>query len=98
MVAFGYPMLAEQASGPCAAVEFRVASAIGAGSGTDGGSVLASAMLRAMVSGSNGQLAAGLVKQGYPNLPPTLGCAVFYWQTLFNPNILNALHARRQNF
>ncbi len=92
LIGFGFPLLNEGASGPCSALEYRVAAAVPMGDGRKPEDALASAFMRAIVGASGGSLAAALVKQRYPNLPPALGCTVAYWQTEFDPSILASLH------
>ncbi len=96
LIAVGFPMINEDASGPCSALEYRVASAVPMGDGTKPDDALASAFIRAIVGASGGSLAAALVKQKYPNLPPVLGCTIAYWQTEFDPNALRSLRTNPQ--
>lgn len=86
-------MILEEASGPCAAIEYRVASYIAASETTSTNNILASAILRAFVGAAEGQLAAGVVRQNYPALPPMLGCTMFYWHTSLNPAVLEPLRS-----
>ncbi len=95
LIVFGFPMINEEASGPCFVLEYRVVSAVRMGDGTKSNDMLASAFLRAMMGASNGTLAGAAVKAKYPNLPPVLGCTMVYWQTEFDPSILQNLGDQR---
>ena len=81
---FIYPMLNEQAGGVCQALERRAVALTLRQSGPENplGTVLANALAQAFLDGS---LAAGLVKQRYPAVPPFIGCSLAYWSSMFNP-------------
>jgi hypothetical protein len=92
-VGYGYPLLNEDVGTTCKALERRVIASLpptpGARPGDD---AMARAFLGALLGGlSDGTLAAAAIKQRYPNLPPTIGCAVAYWNLVFDPSALQGL-------
>ncbi len=82
---FGLPMFMEDAPGPCAALEARVVTDLDASRQPSGGPSLASLVEQVVAGVSRGQIAASIVKNHYPRLPPTVGCAAVYWQDVLAP-------------
>jgi hypothetical protein len=83
-VAAGYPMLNENASGVCSALERRMLTLamLASGKGTGTG-LIGIGLLGAF---SNGDLAQIAAKRDYPSMPPIAGCSLIYWQTMFDPH------------
>jgi hypothetical protein len=88
-VGYGYPLWNEGTHTTCQALERRfIAMAGPAGDYDHPGHALAEAMLRDYVQPlSDGRIAAAEVKQRYPALPASVGCAVSYWSTLLDPRV-----------
>jgi hypothetical protein len=84
LVVIGYPLLNEQATGICSALEYRYATLKLM---ADGSAVnpMTTALARGLVGLSNGELAAAFVKAQQPNLPPAIGCTLAYWDSTFDP-------------
>jgi hypothetical protein len=77
-----YPQLNEGTSSACGALEKRYIRT--ASSGSDAGKVVGALF----TSGNNsGDLAASFVKTKQPNLPAPLGCAMYYYQIMFDPDV-----------
>jgi hypothetical protein len=70
----GYPLLNEDASSECSALERRLITITQQAENRALLGVLQSSL-------SNGSVVAAAAKQNYPNLPTALTCAVTYWQT-----------------
>ncbi len=85
----GYPMVEEEASGHCSAVELKFADCATSSPGHKAGPFEA-AFVRAMVGYAKGKLAETIVKKAYPNLAPALACEAAYWTLMLNPDMLNA--------
>ena len=77
----GVPMAIEQSRGPCRAVEAKVSTAFM----PDDSSPVGLAMMQALVNVSGGSVALEVAKRDHPDLPPSLACSAFYWQTLLDP-------------
>ena len=88
-VGYGYPLWNEGTHTTCQALEKRFISMAGpAGSFNHPGQALEEAVLRDYVQPfSDGRIAAAEVKQRYPALPASVGCAVTYWSTLLDPRV-----------
>ena len=90
-VAFAYPLLNEQTSSECHALEERGVALVTAGS------QLQSNPLTVALAGAfaneflNGSVATALVKDRFPAIPPLAACTAVYWQTFFDPSIARAL-------
>jgi hypothetical protein len=79
-VAFGYPLVAEDTTSPCDALErvtVRVVSAHDKDDHT--GSLVLGNLLQGL---SRGQFASVAAKDRYPQFPPALACTVLYWQAV----------------
>ncbi len=85
-IAVGYPLVNEEQKSPCSALEQKIAALVRA-SGKSG-DVLAGALAGVVGSLSEGALAAAAMKDRYPNLPPSIGCTITYWDLIFNPGKL----------
>ena len=88
-VGYGYPLWNEGTHTTCEALEKRFISMAGPNAGFNTpGHALAEAVLRDYVRPlSDGRIAAAEVKQRYPALPASVGCAVTYWSTLLDPRV-----------
>jgi len=76
---FAYPPLLEGSDGECSALEHRVADL----ASSDGAGLLTIHALYG--STSSEPSGAAYVRDRYPLLPPSLGCAVAYWKTVIDP-------------
>ena len=74
-----YPPFAEQSDGECSALDQRYA---GLGSHDAAGRLTVSPLYGSSSSSPSG---AAFVRDRYPALPPTLGCALAYWKSMLNP-------------
>ena len=81
IVFFGYPPLMEQSADSCDAFEQRVEDLA---SHDSSGRLMVGALYGSSSSAPSG---AAYVKDQYPMLPPTVGCTLAYWKTLFNPAV-----------
>lgn len=75
----GYPPLLEGSDGECSALEHRVADL----ASSDGAGLLTVRPLYGSTSSQPSGVA--FVKDRYPLLPSSLGCAVAYWKTVIDP-------------
>lgn len=81
---FGYPLLNEDASGECDALE-RVAVRL-ALADADGKAKPQEHALGQFFQGfSKGQFASVAVRNEYPNVPVTAACAMLYWRAILDP-------------
>jgi hypothetical protein len=80
-----YPQLIEDTDSSCAALEGRV---IRLATENKEGSVFASLFLRGF---SNGAFTQEIIKSKYPNLPPFIGCSIFYYRVILNPETVQKL-------
>jgi hypothetical protein len=96
-VGYGYPLLNEDTGTTCRALERRVIATVPPSPGArPGDEAMARAFLGVLIGGlSDGTFAATAIKQRYPNLPAAVGCAVAYWQLVFDPSALQGATARR---
>jgi hypothetical protein len=82
-VFFGYPLVNEDASGECDALE-RAAVRLAFGPGDRRPQ---EQMLGQLFQGvSKGQFASVAVRHEYPNVPVTAACAMLYWRAIIDPN------------
>ena len=91
-VVFGYPLLNEDGSSTCHALEKKVVFLMvnDKSSGNSRDASLANNPFVAAFALSLGNLSGGnianmLIKEKYPNVPPFVGCAIGYWDLLLNP-------------
>jgi hypothetical protein len=85
---FLLPLVKEGVSNECSAIEVNALRVASQNFGTG-----RNQFTNALVAGfgdflqqkSNGALASYIIKINYPNIPTTIGCAVSYYQLLFNP-------------
>lgn len=79
-VAFGYPLVAEETTSPCDALERVTVRVVSAHDKDDhGGSLVLGTLLQGL---SRGQFAAVAANDHYPQLPPTVACTALYWQAV----------------
>ena len=78
-----YPLINEETSSACHAVEKRTITEIARTSGKQ--DMGAAFMLGLAGEVSNGVFASGAVKTMYPNIPPVVGCFAVYYQMTFDP-------------
>ena len=82
---FGWPLLNENASSTCTALEDLAARQIMANFKADsnaspGAVIWGNLLVNGLTVLSQGKIAATNIKQSYPNLPPFVGCAMLYYQ------------------
>ena len=75
-----YPQFSEGADSSCASLERQVLRVV---IKNKEGSVFA----RLLKGLSNGAFAQEIIKSKYPNLPPIIGCSIFYYRVMLNPEI-----------
>ena len=90
---FLYPALNEDSESACHALERRVVSSlpepVGAGRSEEAAT---RAFLGALVGIlSDGSIAASVVKQRHPNVPPAIGCTITYWHITLDPSVVPRL-------
>lgn len=85
-----YPIINEQAHSTCHALEKRALNIISSETKTSERAemMLGSAVITAI---TNGEIAALLIKQVYPLVPPFLGCSLAYWRLMLDKNSINQL-------
>jgi hypothetical protein len=81
-VAIGYPLLNEDASNVCSALERRLIILESQREGNQAATALLVALQNSL---SNGSFAMSFVKLQHSDLPPVVGCTLTYWHTLLNP-------------
>lgn len=95
--AVAYPLVNEDVSSPCKAVERRAIASVTPGPGAGPGARRGEdAMTRAFISSivgglSDGAIAAAVVKQQHPNLPAVVGCTVAYWRMVIDPSSVETM-------
>ncbi len=90
----GYPLLNEETTSPCRALEHRfigLATAQHTGADSPASAVFATAFADAL---SGGEIAAALIRHRHPDLPPAIGCTVIYWQAIVDPDVLRPAQQR----
>jgi hypothetical protein len=92
LIAFfaGWPLLREEASGACQAVELRalgitLASSVNRNRDNPLAGVVAEGFRRSMASG---EVAAAIVRDRYQGIPSPISCTALYWHSLFDPETL----------
>ena len=88
------PQFAEDAEGPCRALERRVADLVkreaarlpgdGTGDGRNAGLLSA---LQGVANASGGAIAQAYVRDRFPQLPPELACVAAWWKLRFDPDL-----------
>lgn len=87
-----YPLINEETTSPCHAVEKRFVVEVARTSPrSDMSSVFAMGFASELFRGG---FASGSVKTMYPNLPPFAGCYVTYYKMITDPSFTSALIAR----
>jgi hypothetical protein len=86
----GWPLLREEASGACQAVELRVlsitlASSVNRNRDNPLAGVVAEGFRRSMASG---EVAAAIVRDRYQGIPSAISCTTLYWHSLLDPEKL----------
>ena len=92
----GWPLLNENASSTCSALEDLAARQIMANfradpNATPGAVIWGNLLVNGVTALSQGKIAATNVKQSYPNLPPFVGCAMLYYQHVADPSLAYAV-------
>lgn len=91
-VFFGYPILNEDASSVCNALEKKFVTLFSMRIATNDRDAVAHTFAGILLSElSNGQFASRYVKKIYPNTPPVLGCGTAYWKLVVNPSIVDRI-------
>ena len=80
-----YPQFNEDTGSSCAALEGKVVRLV---TEDKKDSLIAALILRGL---SSGAFARKMIKSKYPNLPPMIGCSIFYYEILLNPKIAQKL-------
>ena len=80
-----YPQFNEDTGSSCAALEGKVVRLVTEDTES---SLIAALILKGF---SSGGFAREMIKSKYPNLPPIIGCSIFYYEILFNPKIAQNL-------
>tara|TARA_A100001015_G_C14977055_1_gene707763 strand:- start:356 stop:676 length:321 start_codon:yes stop_codon:yes gene_type:complete len=81
---FFYPNLAEEKGSACSAVESKIVRVMNENNEEDKEArVFVSFLIQSL---SDGYLTRTLILDRYPNLPPAIGCVVFYYE-LFDPQM-----------
>ena len=85
-----WPLLREEASGPCQAIELRSLGIIFSDVARQHREnpmtgVMAEALRRGMASG---EFAAAVVRSRYQGIPSPVACTALYWRSLFDPSAL----------
>ena len=80
-----YPQFSEGTDSSCAALERQVVRLL---TEKQEGSVFALLLLRGL---SDGAFTQEVIKSEYPNLPPTIGCSVYYYRVIFDPKNIHKL-------
>jgi len=90
---FGYPIMNEDTSSPCDALErAAIRTTIGLGHGQQQAGDL---LMGQLVQGfSKGQFAAVAVKNQHPNLPASLACTMLYWKAITDPEAFRQAAAK----
>jgi len=88
------PQFAEDAEGPCPALERRVAELVKseavklpAGVAGDGRIAGLLSALQGMANTSGGAIAQAYVRDRFPQLPPELACVAAWWKLKFDPDL-----------
>lgn len=77
---FGYPLVGEDTTSPCDALERITVRVVSAHDKDDhAGSLLLGNLLQGL---SRGQFASVAAKDRYPQLPPVVACTVLYWHAV----------------
>ena len=80
-----YPQINEGTSSSCAALERKVVRLL---TQNKEGSAFTSLILKGFLKGA---FAQKLIKSKYPNLPSTIGCSIFYYYVILNPDTIQKL-------
>lgn len=83
-VFFGYPMLNEDASSECDALE-RASVRIALSEGKRSPAAQEQIFGQLVQGLSKGQFASVAVRNEYPNIPATAACAMLYWRAITDP-------------
>lgn len=85
----GYPLLNEGTTKPCSALEKRWYTVSIYDADT---SLVESAVVRSLLEAGDGLFAKEYVRKQWPEIPPFLACNYYYWQSLFDQDILRAIN------
>jgi hypothetical protein len=80
-----YPQINEDTSSSCAALERKVVRLL---TQNKEGSAFTSLIFKGILKGA---FAQELIKSRYPNLPPIVGCSIFYYEVMLNPDAIQKL-------
>ncbi len=88
-----YPSLNEDTDSACHALERRVIASLPAPAGASRSEqAVTRAFLGTLVGSlSDGSIAAAVVKQRHPNVPPVIGCTITYWQITLDASVVPRL-------
>ena len=86
--AVGYPLLNEETTSPCHALEKRFVMEATRGKPQNIDSAIAMGLIGQILTGN---LASTVVKSEYPNIPPPIGCTIMYYRIMQNPNIATSI-------
>ena len=82
LVAIFYPMINEQTTSPCAALERRFLSVAIAESPPE--EALAVQLARKLLDLGKGKIARQLVRRDNPDIPAVISCYQYYWHSMFD--------------
>lgn len=89
---FGYPLLAEDASAECDALErMAIREVMPPNKRPQAQDRLLGEFIQGL---SKGRFASVAVRNEYPNLPASAGCATLYWRAIANPQGFREIAAR----
>ena len=80
-----YPQINEDTSSSCSALERKSVRLL---TQNKEGSAFAALILQGILKGA---FAQELIKSRYPNLPPIVGCSIFYYQIMLYPETAQKL-------
>ena len=77
-----YPQFNEDVDSSCAALEKKIVRLVTENKDTS--SLITSLILKAIPGGA---VTSEMIKTKYPNFPPAVGCSIFYYEVLINPEV-----------
>jgi hypothetical protein len=92
---FAYPLLSEDSSSECDALE-RAAVRAATGPGGAQAKTPESLVGQFILGFSKGRFASEVVKNKYPEMPASAACAMLYWKAALDPESLRQVVTNRQ--
>jgi hypothetical protein len=84
----GYPLVNEETTSACSALERRLIVALPADPADLSGALVLGSLQKSL---SDGSFAAAMVKRHSPNLPPFVSCDFAYWRVTLDPGQAKAM-------